>query len=81
MAKPVGSNTVLFRHHRGNNCLISGETRDKQQCPRIAKPLGQLFFQCLMHHAITADVTGAAATDAKLLRPLLPGTDNLRMMA
>ncbi|CSF06877.1 Uncharacterised protein [Shigella sonnei] len=81
MAKPVGNNTVLFRHHRGNDCLIRGKTRDKQQRPRIAKPLGQFFFQRLMHHAITADMPGTAATYTKLFCALLPGADNLRMMA
>lgn len=70
MAKPVGNNTVLFRHHRGNDSLISGKTRNKQQRPRIAQPFGKFFFQHLVRHAITADVTGTAATDTKLIRAL-----------
>lgn len=72
VAQAVRDDAVIFAHQGGNHRLIRGKTGDKQQRPRVAQPVGQLFLQRLMRRGVAADVPGATAAHAVTIRALLP---------
>ena len=81
VAQAVRGDAVVFAHQGGNHRLIRGKTGDKQQRPRVAQPVGQLFLQRLMRRGVAADVPGATAAHAVTIRALLPGANDLRVLA
>ena len=80
MAQAIGDNPIVFFHQGGDQRLIRGKAGDKQQCARIAQPVGERLFQRAVGFAIAAHVARAAGTDAIARGPLLPGGDNRRML-
>ena len=81
MAQAVGHDPILFIRQGGDQRLIGGKAGDKQQCARIAQPVGKFLFQRAVGLVIAAYVSRTAGTDAITFRPLLPGGDNRRMLA
>ena len=80
VAQAVGDNPIVFLHQGGDQRLIRGKAGDKQQCARIAQPVGERLFQRAVGFAIAAHVARAAGADAIARGPLLPGGDNRRML-
>ena len=81
MAQAIRNDAIVPGEQRGNQRLVGGKPGNKQQRARISQPVRQALFQFTMRLAVTADVAGAAGTHAITRRPLLPGGDNLRMLA